>query len=79
MSNSLCPTQSAGIAAAQDRSPDLALRLTALASWIKQAWSVQRQRKALAKMDDRMLADIGLTRAQAHLEANRSFWDLPTV
>lgn len=77
MTNSLSPTQSASICAAQDQSPGLALRLTAVAAWIKQAWSVQRQRKALTKMDDRMLADIGLTRAQAYQEASRPFWDLP--
>lgn len=36
------------------------------------AWADrQRQRAALARLDDRMLADIGLTRAEAEAEARR--------
>jgi uncharacterized protein YjiS (DUF1127 family) len=35
------------------------------------------QRRALAGLDDRMLADIGLTRAQAQAEAGRPVWDAP--
>nr|WP_235019327.1 DUF1127 domain-containing protein [Tabrizicola flagellatus] len=31
----------------------------------------QRQRAALARLDDRMLRDIGLTRAEADAEARR--------
>jgi len=34
----------------------------------------RRQRVALARLDDRLLADIGLTRAQAAFEAARPFW-----
>lgn len=33
------------------------------------------QRRALAKLDDRLLRDIGITRKQALTEAGRSFWD----
>lgn len=42
-----------------------------LALWIETA----RTRRALAALDDRMLTDIGLTRAQANVEAKRWFWD----
>lgn len=35
------------------------------------------QRRALVRLDDRLLADIGLTRAQALAEADRPFWDAP--
>lgn len=42
-----------------------------LALWIETA----RTRRALAMLDDRMLADIGLTRTQATVEAKRWFWD----
>jgi len=35
------------------------------------------QRQHLASLDDHALADIGLTRAQAHHEANRPVWDVP--
>ena len=34
----------------------------------------QRSRAALAQMDDRLLADIGLTREQARAEAAKPFW-----
>ena len=33
-------------------------------------------RRQLAEMDDRMLKDIGITRAEALEEANRAPWDL---
>lgn len=38
---------------------------------------ISRQRRHLAALDDRMLKDIGLSRATAEKEANRRFWDLP--
>ena len=34
-----------------------------------------RQRQALAALDDHMLKDIGLSRADARQEADRPFWD----
>jgi uncharacterized protein YjiS (DUF1127 family) len=34
-----------------------------------------RQRRALAAMNDHMLKDLGLTRADALREAGRPFWD----
>ncbi len=40
---------------------------------------VQRSRRALAELDDRMLADIGLSRAEADAERARPFWDLPPL
>ena len=33
-----------------------------------------RQRRTLLALDDRMLKDIGVTRAEAECEARRSFW-----
>jgi uncharacterized protein YjiS (DUF1127 family) len=39
---------------------------------------VQRQRARLATLDDRMLRDIGLTRAEAEAEATRPAWDVPS-
>lgn len=42
-----------------------------LALWM----DVARARRALAQMDDHRLADLGLTRAQATVEAKRWFWD----
>lgn len=36
--------------------------------------SRRRQRRALAKLDDRLLADIGVTRRQADRECRKPFW-----
>ncbi|MBK5944925.1 hypothetical protein CCR83_00300 [Rhodobacter veldkampii DSM 11550] len=33
-----------------------------------------RERAALARLDDRLLSDIGLDRAHAEAEASRPFW-----
>lgn len=33
------------------------------------------ERRLLATLDDRMLADIGVSRSEAHREANRAPWD----
>jgi uncharacterized protein YjiS (DUF1127 family) len=35
-----------------------------------------QERRALATMDARMLADIGLSRAEAEAEINRKPWDI---
>lgn len=34
-----------------------------------------RQRRALLELDDRLLSDIGIGRAEAEREAVRPFWD----
>jgi uncharacterized protein YjiS (DUF1127 family) len=34
----------------------------------------QEQRRALLELDDRMLADVGITREQAQAEGRRPFW-----
>jgi uncharacterized protein YjiS (DUF1127 family) len=39
--------------------------------------SLYRQRRALARLDDRALEDIGITRAEADAEARSGFWDVP--
>ena len=41
-----------------------------VASWIERA----RQRQALAELDDHMLRDIGITRAEAARETGKPFW-----
>jgi uncharacterized protein YjiS (DUF1127 family) len=38
------------------------------------AWRNFTTRRDLAAMDDRMLQDLGISRAQAHFEVNRSIW-----
>jgi uncharacterized protein YjiS (DUF1127 family) len=43
----------------------------ALAIWCRER---RRQRKALLDLDDRMLADVGITKSQAIEEASKPFW-----
>ena len=50
---------------------------TALWSSLDRILEVRRQRRALLALDDRMLKDIGLSRADAWHEANRPLLDLP--
>ncbi|MGV6805636.1 MAG: DUF1127 domain-containing protein [Ruegeria sp.] len=47
-------------------------------NWLQRLFSVSRQRRDLARLDQRALSDIGITRQQAYEEAARSFWDAPT-
>lgn len=51
---------------------------TALAIWLKHAYQVHHQRRALMKLSDCQLNDINLTRAQARHEVGKPFWDLPS-
>jgi uncharacterized protein YjiS (DUF1127 family) len=44
--------------------------------WLAEAMRTVSTRRSLAQMDDRMLKDIGLTRAEALQEAERKPWDL---
>ncbi|MBO9446617.1 DUF1127 domain-containing protein [Ruegeria sp. R14_0] len=48
-----------------------------LLSTIRDALSLHRQRKTLARLDARALEDIGITREQAETEAARHLWDAP--
>ncbi|TCP62955.1 uncharacterized protein YjiS (DUF1127 family) [Rhodovulum bhavnagarense] len=50
----------------------------ALPRRILAAFSVARQRRRLAELDDAMLRDIGLSRAAARAEARRPLWDVPS-
>ena len=46
-------------------------------STITQAIAVRRQRLALRSLSNESLADIGITKAQAHAESKRPIWDVP--
>lgn len=58
------------------REPGQALRrvvlhiITTLRTWQERAC----QRQALRRLDERMLRDIGLTRADVEIEVNKPFW-----
>jgi uncharacterized protein YjiS (DUF1127 family) len=47
---------------------------SAFASWLLACAERSAQRRALAELDDDRLRDIGLTRAEAQIEAARPFW-----
>ena len=40
-------------------------------------FDLARQRRALARMDDARLADLGLSPSEAQTEAGRPIWDVP--
>jgi len=44
---------------------------------ISVAYSVWRQRRALALLDASALKDIGLTQGEADIEASKPVWDVP--
>lgn len=39
--------------------------------------ALRRQRKALVRLDDAALRDLGLSRSEAETEAKRAAWDVP--
>lgn len=52
-------------------------RSYSLAHWISiaiQCYERRRERKALLELDDRMLADLGITKSQAIDEARKPLW-----
>jgi uncharacterized protein YjiS (DUF1127 family) len=58
--------------------PRSARRAPVRAGWVMLTAMLRarRTRRLLAEMDDRMLADIGVDRGQAHMESARAFWDV---
>jgi uncharacterized protein YjiS (DUF1127 family) len=55
-----------------------AMRLCRRARALAATWrSRARQREALARLDDRLLADIGLTREAQMVECSKFFWWCP--
>jgi uncharacterized protein YjiS (DUF1127 family) len=42
---------------------------------LNQWFTLARERRALARLDERALHDIGLSRADAEEEARRPFWE----
>ena len=54
-----------------------ARRLTRPRDLLRRWASLRRERRALAALDDRLLDDVGITRAQADREAGRPPWNAP--
>ncbi|MEL6748339.1 MAG: DUF1127 domain-containing protein [Pseudomonadota bacterium] len=61
-----------------DRHLGLVRRAKAVLHRAQEILAVAHERKHLGQLDDRTLADIGVTRAQADFEAQRPFWEAPT-
>lgn len=53
--------------------------LADLAKRLRLAMTARRQRAQLARLDDKLLADIGVTPRQAATEAARPAWDVPST
>lgn len=45
-----------------------------LLAWLGAVMDMARQRYALAELDDRLLRDAGITRAEAREEARKPIW-----
>jgi len=48
-----------------------------LLAWMFQSFGAARSRRALSLLDDRLLRDIGVSRAEAATEASRPLLDAP--
>ena len=57
--------------ASAPRAPGAMLRFLQL---VRLWYARDRERNALAKLDDRMLRDIGITRLDAMIECRKPFW-----
>ncbi len=44
-------------------------------NWMRLALAKRRSRIDLSELTEDQLRDIGITKAEAHQEASRSFWD----
>jgi uncharacterized protein YjiS (DUF1127 family) len=58
--------------------PDRRFAWAVPAEWVRtmsRIMEMMATRRQLAAMDQRMLADIGISQAEAQEEANRPFWD----
>lgn len=61
----------------QEYASKLVERLNGAFVHLLELFEVAKQRRQLLALDDHALKDIGLTRAEATLEGNRLFWDIP--
>ena len=58
--------------------PSRKVFISARDAWdmVRRAIRAYTSRRYLAEMDDRTLADLGISRAQAQFEASRRIWDI---
>lgn len=53
------------------------LRHEGLLTRLMEMFALHRQRRDLARLDDRALEDIGVSRYEAEIESARPAWDVP--
>ncbi len=54
-----------------------ALRPEGMFTHFMHMFALYRQRRDLARLDDRALRDIGVSRYEAEVESTRPIWDVP--
>ena len=57
-----------------NRRSGVGILLVGMLAWLRDCHAVYRQRRELLALDDRMLKDIGLSRADAFREGSKPFW-----
>ena len=57
-----------------DQQAGVRLRFRAALARLREWYEVYRQRRTLLALDDAMLKDIGISRADALREGNKPFW-----
>lgn len=57
--------------------PGVIFRLRQVWAWLRRAVGLSRQRRALYRLDEGALHDLGLSRADAWQEADKPFWRQP--
>lgn len=53
------------------------VRATNILALVMKATAIRRERQQLSELDDHLLHDIGITRADAQSEATRPVWNAP--
>jgi uncharacterized protein YjiS (DUF1127 family) len=67
----------ASVPAQTSRAASLGAGIQALGRRIVIALMVRAERRALMRLDDASLKDMGFNKGQAQWEAGRTFWDVP--
>ncbi|MDA7427461.1 DUF1127 domain-containing protein [Primorskyibacter aestuariivivens] len=62
---------------AHTRKDDSSRRHPGILGMLVNRMALYRQRKALLRLDDHLLEDLGITRDEARREAHRPVWDAP--
>lgn len=60
-------------------SPNLGAAAMQVFERVELAFKVARERHNLARLDERMLKDLGLNSADVHRETSRAVWDTPST